>query len=372
MTGELRQFRRRHLSPEDGRKAARIALETPLTERLARANEFFLDDPETLLPLLDSLRNLGPTEPKRVLEESNFLYQFLHRLEPRYPADAFLLDEREYFLGETARIAGTMCRELSLRNEAKHWFDLSEGWFLQTENSSGNLAKLSYQRFALRIEDRDLESVLQLIPQLIASFEKLGMADDGLKARILQGVALKESDRLSEAVELFGSVVHDAELIRNDGILAHALINLAQTYAFMGSANAAIETTRRAAPILQRLDNRIGLAKLEWGIAYLLRGSSDVASAIDAYRSAQQNFAELDMKGDVAAVHLVIADLLLDNQQEKQAEWEIRQALPIIDEYKLVPEGFAAMTLLRESLRRQKIDRQALRNLHGYFEELQG
>ena len=76
------------------------------------------------------------------------------------------------------------------------------------------------------------------------------------------------------------------------------------------------------------------------------------------------------MRADVAAVHLVIADLLLENGQDKQAEWEIRQALPIIDEYKLVPEGFAALTLLRESLRRQKIDRQALRNLHGYFEEL--
>ena len=76
------------------------------------------------------------------------------------------------------------------------------------------------------------------------------------------------------------------------------------------------------------------------------------------------------MRADVAAVQLVIADLLLDAGQDRQAEWEIRQALPIIDEYKLVPEGFAALSLLRESLRRQNIDRQALRNLHGYFEEL--
>ena len=93
-------------------------------------------------------------------------------------------------------------------------------------------------------------------------------------------------------------------------------------------------------------------------------------SAIDAYRRRNTNSREIDMRADVAAVHLVIADLLLDNGQDKQAEWEIRQALPIIDEYKLVPEGFAALTLLRESVRRQKIDRQALRNLHGYFEEL--
>jgi hypothetical protein len=126
---------------------------------------------------------------------------------------------------------------------------------------------------------------------------------------------------------------------------------------------------REATPILQRVGNRIALAKLHWGIGYLQRSNRDTGGAIDSFRSAQQEFSELGMRADVAAVQLVIADLLLDARQEKQAEWEIRQALPLIDEYKLVPEGFAAMTLLRESLRRQKIDRQALRNLHEHFEQ---
>lgn len=78
----------------------------------------------------------------------------------------------------------------------------------------------------------------------------------------------------------------------------------------------------------------------------------------------------MEMPADVAALHLVIADVLLDSGQERQAEWEIRAALPVIDRLKMVPEGFAAMSLLRESLRRRSIDRQALRNVHGYFEEL--
>ncbi len=108
---------------------------------------------------------------------------------------------------------------------------------------------------------------------------------------------------------------------------------------------------------------------MHWGIGYLQRSRGDVASSIQAYRTAQLNFPEIGLRADVAAVHLLIADLLLDAGQDRQAEWEIRQVLPIIDEYKLVPEGFAALSLLRESLRRQKIDRQALRNLHGYFEK---
>ncbi|MBC8646314.1 MAG: hypothetical protein H7X85_04075, partial [Thermoanaerobaculia bacterium] len=51
-------------------------------------------------------------------------------------------------------------------------------------------------------------------------------------------------------------------------------------------------------------------------------------------------------------------------------EQEILAALPIIEELKMVPEGVAAMALLRESLRQRSINRQALRDLHGYFEEL--
>ena len=37
----------------------------------------------------------------------------------------------------------------------------------------------------------------------------------------------------------------------------------------------------------------------------------------------------------------------------------------------MVPEGVAALSLLRESVRHQKINRQALRDLHGYFEDIQ-
>jgi len=50
---------------------------------------------------------------------------------------------------------------------------------------------------------------------------------------------------------------------------------------------------------------------------------------------------------------------------------EVLAALPIIDELKMVTEGVAALSLLRESLRQQKINRQALRDLHGYFEDIQ-
>jgi tetratricopeptide (TPR) repeat protein len=370
--GELKQFRRRRLTPDEGKEAADRALAIPIGERQDRLSELNLDDPETLLPLLEKLRRQCETTPKEVLKETRCLYSFLEKLEPQYPTDAFLLDEREYFLGETARVAGAVCRVLSLRDEARRWFDRSEGWFLLTENAAGNLSKVSYQRLALRFEERDLEGVFDLLPQLIAGFEKLGMSEDALKSRFLHAAVLKETDKLSEAKAAFDEIAKEARSLRNEPLLALAYVNLVQIYGFFGDAEQALAKSNEAAEVLLRLGNHTALAKLHWGIATLFRSRSEFATAIEAYRMAQREFLQTGMRADVAAVHLVVADLLLDVGQEKQAEWEIRQALPLIEEYKLVPEGFAAMTLLRESLRRQKIDRQALRNLHGYFEELQG
>src|SRR5262249_5987121 len=274
------------------------------------------------------------------------------------------------FLGEAARIVGNVCRALTRRDEARRWLETCEVWFLRTGNAAGNLAKLSYVRLALLFEEREHEAVLRSIPQLIDDFERLGMTEDALRCKIVRGGALKETDRLQEAIVTLNRAAAEARSLGNEHLLAHALVNLVQIYGFLGELQNASPNMKEAEALLRKLGSHAPLAKLQWGIAYLLRTHSDFAGAIRAYRSAQHEFATVGMHADVAAVQLQIADVLLDQGQDKQAEWEIRQALPIIDEYKLVPEGVAALSLLRESLRRQKIDRQALRNLHGYFEEL--
>jgi hypothetical protein len=100
----------------------------------------------------------------------------------------------------------------------------------------------------------------------------------------------------------------------------------------------------------------------------LLRVKGQPSSAVEAYRESQKEFAEIGMRGDVAALQLVIADLLLDLGQDEAARREIVAALPAIDEMQMVPEGVAALALLRESVRGRGIDRAALRELHGYFD----
>jgi hypothetical protein len=65
---------------------------------------------------------------------------------------------------------------------------------------------------------------------------------------------------------------------------------------------------------------------------------------------------------------LVIAESLLALGRDREAEWEILSALPTIDEEKMVPEGFAAVALLRESVQRRKTDPNALRELREHLQ----
>jgi tetratricopeptide (TPR) repeat protein len=353
------------LLPEQGRSAAERALAVSSAERAERAAELQLEDPELLLALCDILRGRLETAPGPVREESEFFYGFLET--PRRPIGAF--DEREYFLGELALLAGTACRFLFYRDEARRWLDRAEVNLVMTANCSAHVARLSYQRLALAAEERRFEDVLEFGPRWSENFQNLGLPEEALKCRFLEAASLRELGRMAEAIEVYRDICREAERIESVRLLGQAANGLAQLYRVVGDLNEAMTYARKALPLLQELDNRINLAKLRWCVGDILREQGKKSEALQAYRAALEECDDLGMRGDAAAIHLVIADLLLDVGHEAQAEWEVRAALPIIDEEQMVPEGIAALTLLRESLRRRRIDRQALRELHGYFRE---
>jgi tetratricopeptide (TPR) repeat protein len=300
-----------------------------------------------------------------VSEEAGFLYRFLAT--PVRKIGEF--DEREYFLGELALLAGGANRILFRREEARRWFDRAESNFVRVANASVHFARLAYQRLGLAAEERRFEEILELAPAWSQNSQQLGLPEDSLKCRFLEGIALWETGNAEGAIRLYREIYLEAESLGIPRLAAQAASNLAHYHSSLGDTEEALAYSKKALPILKQLENRVHLAKLQWSIGDLLRSQGKAAEAVDAYRSALHESEEIGLRGDVAAIHLVVADLLLDADQEAQAEWEVRAALPIIDEEQMVPEGFAALSLLRESLRRRKIDRQALRNLHGYFRE---
>lgn len=322
-------------------------------------------EPEAMLSVCERLREDWGVSPSLVRQEAELFYRFLQA--PGMSAWPF--DERDYFLGELALIAGTASRQLSGWDQARVWFDRAEVAYERTATTTADLARLAYQRLALRMDERQVGEVMELAPPLIERFESLGMPDDAVKCRILQGLALLISSRFAEAVEVFLEICHRSEALGNRTVVASSLVNLTHAYALLGEFGKAAESSEKAIPLLRAENDKIGLAKVEWGLGTLLREQGQTPAAIEMYRAAQRDLGSLGVRADVAALSLVVADLLLDRGQEQEAMREVLTALPVIDELRMLPEGMAALSILRESLHQQKINRQALRDLHGYFEQ---
>jgi tetratricopeptide (TPR) repeat protein len=305
------------------------------------------------------------TSPAAARDEAEFFYRFLET--PKRPIGVF--DERDYYLGELALISGGACRLLFRREDAHRWFERSEASFSLASNGVAHVARLAYQRLALATEERRFDEVLEVAPLWSDSLARQGLAEEALKCRFLEALALRELGQVGRSVQVFHEICTDAEKQRNVRLIAQAANNLAQLERLLGNLDHALHYARKALPLLTQLNNSVGLVKLRWCVGDILRDQTKSGEAIEAYREALESAREVGVRGDQAALHLVLADLLLDVGQEAQAEWEVRAALPIIDEEKMVPEGFAALDLLRQALRRRQVDRGALRALHGYFRD---
>jgi tetratricopeptide (TPR) repeat protein len=324
-----------------------------------------LEDSETLLELCAFLKEQIDSSPSTILKQAPVLYQLLQ--ESKTVAGQF--DEREYFVGEFALLAGIACRQLSRRQEARSWFDRAEKAFQHTVNEVVELLRVGYQRLSLRIEERQNDVILEFAPALGRSLEKSNMDEEALKCRFLEVVALGETGRIAEAFDLAEDVCRGAKKLGNQRLLGLAYCNLALYAGLLGDSSGMLEALGKAIPVLTVLNDRIGLAKARWSMGNSLRQQGQIPAAIEAYRFCRQEFESLGMVADVAAMRLAVADLLIESGQEQEATQEILAAVPIIEDLKMVPERLAALSLLRESLRQQKINRQALRDLHGFLEE---
>ena len=121
-------------------------------------------------------------------------------------------------------------------------------------------------------------------------------------------------------------------------------------------------------PLLKSASRFSALADLKMMVGGTLKQRGHLASALEAYRDAIKDYQGLGMSTRAAYLRLVSAEVLLEVGKAREAEWEILAALPTIDQEKMVPEGFAAVALLRESVRQRKTDPKALLELREYLQ----
>jgi tetratricopeptide (TPR) repeat protein len=366
-TARILQFpqspRQRALSSAEAAAAARCYLDESTGNRSVQFVEDALRDPDVLLAVVSQLRSLIDAAPRVVAVETVAIYEWL------LGRDSLgFFDERDYFLGESAAVAAAAFRVLGRRDEAELWLERAEAGFRHTVNPAPALANVSYTRLALHYDAGRYGRALELLPSLTQSFAKLGMEREALKSRFLEAMSLKNSSRATEARIKLEAMAEEVGLPRQNGLYGLVLLNLGDLLAQDGEVQQALPLYRRALPLLKASSQPGAVAHLKGLIGETLRAQGNLSAAVESFRSAITDYLELGAETWVAYLRVVLSETLIALSRNREAEWEILAALPTIEEQKMVPEGFAAIALLRESVTRRKADPSALRELREYLQ----
>jgi tetratricopeptide (TPR) repeat protein len=299
------------------------------------------------------------TSPAEVAEEAGELFDSI--VESKCPTGLF--DERDYLLGQCALTAGAASRQLGKRQDTERWLNRAESRFRRTLNPAPKLAEVAYQRLALKYDSRELEDVLELIPSLTSSYLKLGMRREFSKTEFLRAMTLKNRGRQQEASAVFNVLANELDASVDPQLLGQTLVEVGAFQASEGQYEEALRTYGTAFKLLKEGNRPIFLAHLKASVGETLVQAGQAVLGVESLREAISDYAALSMSTQVAYLRVFLAQVLSNLNRHREAEWEILAALPTIEEQKMVPEGFAAVALLRESVHRRKADPTALRQL---------
>lgn len=352
--GRVLSFRARETSASlawgEIQDVAKEFLATAQSDRLDETWER-LGNADILTGVLAILRADLDAAPSPVSEEAVRIYGWLSS--PGRRVGVF--DETDYFLGEFALVAGHCFRHLGQYEEAQRWLDRADGSFRHTVDPGPHSSRVAYAKLAIRYDMHQFDRVLEDLPSVVRSFERLSMTPELRKARFLEAMALKQGARFAEALNAFQALrsdLLDGGQPSCSSLLGIVLIEIGSEYGRAGELEQAVASYQEAS---RHVTEPMNLAHLKGSIAETYRDLGKYALAIDSYRSAMTIFAQLGMKQRLAYYRVITAETLLRADRAKEAEWEIRAALPIIQERLLVREGAAALAVLQESLKRRRL-----------------
>ncbi len=351
-------------TPGDALAVAKRHLAQAGEERQRAEVDSLYGDLDVLMSICSLLREQSNTNPLEVFGEAARIYSWVSR----QAQGLGYFDEREFFLGESALLAGTASRLLGDRAETELWLDRADASYRHTINPSASLARVAYVRLSLRYDIGRYTDLLELLPSVALTFGKLGMYAELAKCRFLEAMSLKELGMPAEAAGRLERLLSAPEFQAETALLGAAMMSLGNIRSQEGDQEQALAAYRGAQRLLEGSQRHGTLADLKALVAESLCELGQVASAVAAYRESVSDYLKLGMQTRAAYLRVVLSQALLRAGRLREAEWELLAALPTINEQKMVPEGFAAVTLLQESIKLRQADPKALSELRDYLE----
>ena len=352
------------LSREEASTVARSFFSTPNSARSSDAWSSLVDA-DVLFALISILRDEMNRSPLAISEEAARIHDWISKSRVKVG----MFDERDYFLGELSLIAGVTFRHLGEFDAAEKWLELAEASFRHTLNPAPLAARVSYARLSIRFDQRQLERVLEGVPSLLVSFDRLGMPAERRKTQFLEAMSLKQVGENAASLASFEALRMDLPS-EDSALLSRVLIEIGAEHARVGRFEEAVSVYGEAADLLSTANDPMPLAHLKGTIAETYRLKGELHVAVDCYRVAMAEFARLGMETTVAYDRILVAEVLLMVNRDREAEWEIAAALPVVESHNMIPDAVVAVGLLRESVKRRNTDRGALRDLREKISQI--
>ncbi|MEP6769568.1 MAG: hypothetical protein ABJC61_12925 [Acidobacteriota bacterium] len=312
-------------------------------------------NPDVLLALSGSLLNQLAVAPQLVANESVSAFERISD-----SSGCGLFDERDYFLGEFAFLAGTTFRLLGKRELALTWLERADSSFRHTINPAPGLTNVAYARLSLAFDKGEYVAVSDSVGAVRESFSRLGMSTQEAKCGLLEAAALKQLGRNAAALLRLEAAAATLRSVSERSLLSRVLVEMGDVYQLQNETPQAVIYFQQAAALLDPSETSVFSADLKMFLGAAYSGQGQFAEAFEALRAARSDYAILSMDTRTAYVSLYLADTLLRLGQPRQAEWEILAALPVIQGQNMVPECSAAIGLLSESARQKKANPEAL------------
>jgi tetratricopeptide (TPR) repeat protein len=200
--------------------------------------------------------------------------------------------------------------------------------------------------------------VCRAAPDLDKAFAALGMEEDRIKFRIVWAASLKVSGRLDEALDIL-KPLREARAEVRPGLYGWVLLQSGDIHQICGDYGRAIPELMEAARLLREGNQLTGLAEVCATLSGIFRSQGMLGEAIKFLESSREEHERLGMKWCEAYKRMLIAETLLAMGRPRDAEVEIRAAIPVLEEQGMVADAVVAVNLLREAIQRQRSGSQA-------------
>lgn len=311
---------------------------------------------EDLLRILLYLQDRSEYRPEVVASNSITLYDYLRS------ANSLPSDVHSYLLGTAARIGGSTLGTTGRLEEAAKWIGIAEAHFRSGVDPEPQLARVLFHRLRILYEIGRVDLVAQFAPSLDRQFADFGMDEDRVKCRILWSASLKTAGRPEHALEILDPVREVASCISSH-LYGWVLQESGDLRQICGDFTRGREELMEAGSIFKKSSQLTGLANVNSIIAAGYRAQGKLAEAIGTFRASKGIYACLGMKTYEAYVEILIAETYLAMGCHREAEREILKALPSIEEQGMIADAVAAVSILREAVRRRNLDPQVLREV---------